>query len=255
MTAATALRTLVLNADYLPISTWPLSLIPAQEAISAVCRGRAVVVDEWDAVFRSPSQEIRVPKVMALKAYAHVTATPKFCRRSIFLRDGYHCQYRGEQFPTEELTFDHLIPRSAGGQTEWANILTACINCNGAKRATMPNFSGRRSWKGGQPDFRPLKLPRQPTSAELLRAGLKFLGPEIWETYADWLYWSAEYCDIDWGRTDLTNCRLTNQSSGGRPSLQSTRRQLDRVVSPPGAHVACLIWPKATVDLPGGRGP
>ena len=192
MTAATALRALVLNADYLPIATYPLSLIPAQEAISAVWRDRATVVEEWDAVFRSPSREVRVPKVLALRHYAHIEATPKFCRRSIFLRDSFCCQFCGDQFPTDELTFDHLIPKSAGGQTTWSNILTACIECNGRKRASMPNFSGRRGRVGVGGDMRPLKLPRQPTSAELLRAGLKFLDPVVRESYASWLYWGAE---------------------------------------------------------------
>lgn len=192
MTPATALRTLVLNADFRPISTWPLSLIPAQEAISAVWRDRASVVEEWDAVFRSPSREIRVPKVMALRSYAQIEAVPKFCRRSIFLRDGYKCQFCGEQFDTNELTFDHLIPRSKGGTTCWENILTACIPCNGRKRSDMPNFSGRRGRVGAKGDMRPLKLPRRPTTAELLRAGLKFLDAEIRTDYGSWLYWSAE---------------------------------------------------------------
>jgi 5-methylcytosine-specific restriction endonuclease McrA len=192
MTAATALRALVLNADFRPISTYPLSLIPAQEAVSAIWRDRATVVEEWDQVFRSPSMEIRVPKVVALRHYAHIEATPKFCRRSIFLRDGFACQYCGEQFPSDELTFDHLIPRSAGGTTTWDNILTACIDCSGRKRAAMPNFSGRRGRVGVNGDLRPLKLPRQPTSAELLRAGLKFLDPVVRENFASWLYWSSE---------------------------------------------------------------
>jgi 5-methylcytosine-specific restriction endonuclease McrA len=192
MTAATALRTLVLNADFRPTSTWALSLIPAHEAISAVCRDRATVVEEWDAVFRSPSEEIRVPKVMALRQCAQIAAAPKFCRRSIFLRDGYCCQYCGEQFSTDELTFDHLVPRSRGGRTTWENILTACIACNGRKRSDMPNFSGPLGKVGVNGDMRPLKLPRQPTTAELLRAGLKFLDAEIRDSYGSWLYWNVE---------------------------------------------------------------
>lgn len=192
MTHATALRALVLNADFRPISVYPLSLIPAHEAISAVWRDRATVVEEWDAVFRSPSMEVRVPKVLALRTYAHVDASPKFCRRSIFLRDNFSCQFCGEQFAASELTFDHLIPRANGGTTTWENILTACIDCNSQKRSDMPNFSGRRGRVSAKGGLRPLKLPRQPTSAELLRAGLKYLDPQIRESWSDWLYWSAE---------------------------------------------------------------
>jgi len=187
MSAALSLRTLVLNADFRPMSTWPLSLVSGQEAVRAVFRGRAVVVDEWDAVFRSPSREIRVPKVIALREYAPINAEPKFCRRSILLRDRFRCQYCGQRFDGADLTFEHVVPRAAGGTTEWGNILSACVPCNKSKRDQPANWSGR---KGG--GLRPLKAPRRPTTMELLRAGLEFLDPAIKEDYGSWLYWSAE---------------------------------------------------------------
>lgn len=185
------LQTLVLNADFRPLSTWPLSLIPAEAAVHAVYRNRVSVVENWDAVFRSPSTAIPVPKVVSLRQYAPVTGDPKFCRRSILLRDRYRCQYCGERFPSHELTFDHLVPRSRGGKTTWENILTACIKCNGLKGSAPANFSGRKGVveKGR---VRPLKMPRKPTSAELLRAGLEFLPNDIREDFGSWLYWNAE---------------------------------------------------------------
>lgn len=189
-TAAVDLRTLVLNADYRPLATWPLSLISAQDAVKAVYRGRANVVEEWDQVFRSPTQEIRVPKVVALNEYAPISATPKFCRRSILLRDRFRCQYCGEKFPASELTFDHVIPRSAGGQTVWSNILACCVKCNIQKRDSMPNYSGRK--RGREGAMRPLKAPRCPTTMELLKAGLEFLDDATREDYGSWLYWSTE---------------------------------------------------------------
>lgn len=187
MTAATVLRTLVLNADFRPLSTWPLSLVSGQEAVSIVFRGRACVVEEWDAVFRSPSREIHVPKVVALNEYAPISAEPKFCRRSILLRDRFRCQYCGGSFASQELTFDHVVPRSAGGRTEWANILSACVSCNKLKRDRPADWSGRKGT-----GLRPLKAPRRPTTMELLRAGLEFLDPVLREDYGSWLYWSAE---------------------------------------------------------------
>lgn len=93
--------------------------------------------------------------------------------------------YCGERFPADELTFDHLIPRSAGGATTWENILMACVACNTKKRNIMPNFSGRRGKVGADGAMRPLKMPRRPTSAELLRAGMEFIDAEIRETWAD----------------------------------------------------------------------
>lgn len=187
MTAATALRTLVLNADFRPLSTWPLSLVTGQEAVKAVFRNRATVVEEWDKVFRSPSMEIRVPKVIALHEYAPISAEPKFCRRSILLRDRFRCQYCGVQFASQDLTFDHVVPRSRGGKTEWSNILSACIPCNKNKRNQMANWNAK---KGS--GLRPLKAPRQPTTMELLRSGLLFLDADVREDFASWLYWSSE---------------------------------------------------------------
>jgi 5-methylcytosine-specific restriction endonuclease McrA len=187
MTAVTALRALVLNADFLPMTTWPLSLISGQEAVRAVFRGRAYAVEEWDAVFRSPSVEIRVPKVVALNEYAPISAQPKFCRRSILLRDRFRCQYCGNRFESQDLTFDHVVPRSAGGKTEWTNILTACVDCNTRKRNRPADWSGRKGM-----GLRPLKAPRRPTTMELLRAGLEFIEPAIKEDWGSWLYWSSE---------------------------------------------------------------
>lgn len=187
MTSALKLRTLVLNADYRPLATYPLSLITGQEAVKAVYRDRAVVVEEWDHVFRSPSREIRVPKVIALAVYAPINAAPKFCRRSILLRDRYKCQYCGQRFDSADLTFDHVIPRANGGTTVWENILSACVKCNTEKRNSHANWSGKKGV-----GLRPLKQPRQPTTMELLRAGLEFIDPEIREDFGSYLYWSAD---------------------------------------------------------------
>lgn len=183
----TALRTLVLNSDFRPLQTYPLSIISGQEAIKAVYRGRAMVVEEWDAVYRSPSVEIRVPKVVALNQYAPVASQPKFCRRSILLRDRFKCQYCGGRFESQDLTFDHVVPKSSGGTTCWENILSCCVPCNKEKRNRPANWNGK---KGG--GLRPLKPPRQPTTMELLRAGLEFLDDEVRENWHSWLYWSAE---------------------------------------------------------------
>ncbi len=183
-------QTLVLNADYRPLTSWPLSLISAQDAISALWRDRITVVESWyDAFFRSPSMIIAVPKIVALRQYAPVHGVPKCTRRNIYLRDRYRCQYCGERFVQSDLTYDHVIPRSKGGLTIWENILTACLDCNGKKADRMPNYSGRRGAKGS---LRPLKMPRQPTGAELLRAGFEFLPNDLKENFGEWLYWNTE---------------------------------------------------------------
>lgn len=194
MTATTALvrrKTLVLNADYRPLSTAPLSLISAQDAIKSVVLNKVDVVEEWDEACHSPSLTMPIPKVVALRHYAPVSQEPKFCRHSIFLRDRFRCQYCGERFSASELTFDHVIPRERGGLTTWDNILAACVACNQRKRNHLPNYSGRRG-KVKDGALRPLKEPRRPSTAELLRAGLEFLDQGLLDDYASWLYWSSE---------------------------------------------------------------
>jgi 5-methylcytosine-specific restriction endonuclease McrA len=177
-----------LNADYQPLHTFPLSIIPAQEGVSAIWRARADVVEEWPgAFFRSPSTTIAVPKVIALRHYAPIASEPKFCRRSILLRDRLNCQYCGERHTSADLTYDHVIPRSRGGKTTWENIVTACFRCNTEKADQLPNYSGR---KGG--GLRPLKEPQRPTTAQLLRAGLEFLPSDLREDFGSWLYWNTE---------------------------------------------------------------
>jgi len=175
--AAKTLRCLVLNADARPLSTWPLSMIAAQDAVHALYRDRVTVLEEWDQVFRSPSTTIRVPKVVMLREYAPVEGDPKFCRRSILLRDHYRCQYCGERFPSPELTFDHYIPRARGGKTVWENIVTACVRCNAAK---------------ADKHLVPRNLPHRPTHVELLTTGLEFLPNDIREDFGSWLYWNTE---------------------------------------------------------------
>ena len=115
------LKVLVLNSDYRPLSVWPLSFTNPQEAIKTVFRGRATVVEEYDQVLRSVNSEMRIPRVIALKNYAPIHATPKFCRKSVLLRDKFRCQYCGEKFAQADLTYDHVIPRSKGGKTEYEN--------------------------------------------------------------------------------------------------------------------------------------
>lgn len=181
------LRCLILNADYRPLTTYPMAFLSVQESVKAVFRGRVTVVEEWDQIIRSPSMQMRVPKVVALNQYAPVNSAPKFCRRSIMLRDRFRCQYCGQRFTSEELTLDHVIPREKGGTTVWDNILSACVDCNTSKRNQHAQWSGRK----GQ-GIRPLKPPRQPTTAELLRAGLEFIDQETKENFSDWLYWTTE---------------------------------------------------------------
>ena len=107
---------LVLNADYRPLSYYPLSLWPWQEAIKAVWLDRVEIVAEYDEVVRSPSTEIRIPSVVVLRDYIKPQKRVAFTRFNLFLRDEFSCQYCGAK---GDLTFDHVVPRARGGVTSW----------------------------------------------------------------------------------------------------------------------------------------
>ena len=173
---------LVLNADFRPLSYFPLSLWSWQDSVKAVFLDRVNIVSEYDQMVRSPSFEMRLPSVIALKEYVPQSRKPAFTRFNVFLRDRFHCQYCATKFPTQELTFDHVIPRSRGGRTSWENVVTACGVCNLRKGNRMPKQIG----------MIPIIAPRQPTAYELQDSGRGFPPNFLQESWRDYLYWDIE---------------------------------------------------------------
>ena len=119
---------LVLNADFRPMSYFPLSLLSWQDAVSAVFSERVSVVAEYDTWARSPSTRIRLPSVVALRKYQPGARRVAFTRFNVFLRDRFTCQYCGEAFASSALTFEHVIPRS---RADWINSGSTCATCRG----------------------------------------------------------------------------------------------------------------------------
>ena len=128
---------LVLNADFRPLSYFPLSLWSWQDALKAVFLDRVDVVAQYETKVRSPNFEMRLPSVVSLKTYVSHTRTPAFTRFNVFLRDSFSCQYCGSG-ERDSLTFDHVVPRSRGGMTRWDNVVTACAPCNRRKGDRTP---------------------------------------------------------------------------------------------------------------------
>ena len=173
---------LILNADFRPLSYFPLSLWPWQEAIKAIFRESVSVISEYDRIVRSPSFEMKLPSVLALKEYIPMARSPAFTRFNVFLRDRWQCQYCGDQFKTPELTFDHVVPRSRGGRSRWDNIVTACRVCNTTKSSHLPH----------EVQMYPISQPRQPSLHELQDVGRKFPPNFLHESWGDFLYWDTE---------------------------------------------------------------
>ncbi len=177
---------LILNADYRPLSYFPLSLLSWQDAIKAVFRDSVIVVSEYDRVVHSPTQEFRLPSVLALKEYVPAARKPAFTRFNVFLRDNWRCQYCNDIFRTSELTFDHVIPRSRGGRTTWDNIVTSCRSCNTAKGSKLPHECRM------YPSFE----PQEPSIHTLQEHGRKFPPNFLHESWGDFLYWDTELEEV-----------------------------------------------------------
>lgn len=148
--------TLVLNADGLPVSMLPLSIIQWKEAVLYMYHDKATVL-EWydDWTVRSQRWETRVPAVIMLKEYLHKTRKPRFSKSNLYLRDMYECAYCGTKVNRGTATMDHVLPISKGGKTNWENIVTACGPCN--------------SRKGNDERIRPRYKPYAPGYYELVR--------------------------------------------------------------------------------------
>jgi 5-methylcytosine-specific restriction endonuclease McrA len=173
---------LVLNADFRPLSYFPLSLWSWQDAVKAVFLDRVNIISEYDTVVRSPNFEMRLPSVISLKEYIATARRPAFTRFNVFLRDRFTCQYCGEPRPSHDLTFDHLVPRSRGGCTTWSNVVTACSTCNLRKGNRLPEESG----------MAPLAPPAQPSTLALQENGRGFPPNFLHHSWRDFLYWDTE---------------------------------------------------------------
>jgi 5-methylcytosine-specific restriction endonuclease McrA len=173
---------LVLNADFRPLSYYPLSTWHWQDALKASCQDRVMVVACYELFITSPSTRIQLPSVIALKDYVKLDRRPAFTRLNVFLRDRFTCQYCRARFPTEELTFDHVRPRSRGGQTSWENIVTACQSCNRAKANRLLS----------ETELRLAQTPRRPSAQQLYQSGRGLPSRALHQSWQDYLYWDSE---------------------------------------------------------------
>jgi 5-methylcytosine-specific restriction endonuclease McrA len=136
--------------------------------------------DDW---IRTVNSEIQVPRVIRLFAYEKLPKqTVKFNRRNIFARDNNQCQYCGRKFPTAELSLDHVIPRSQGGQSTWDNIVCACVACNVRKGGRTPK----------QAHLSLVRKPEKPKRSPLLNLKLTHRKYQSWRTFLENAYWSVE---------------------------------------------------------------
>jgi len=169
-------QVLLLNLSY-----EPLKIINWKKAVTLLCLGKVEVIEEYGRDIRSVSLTIKLPSVVRLlRMVKHPKKPVKFSRQNIYARDRYRCQYCGVRFPSEELTYDHVLPRSRGGRTEWENIVTCCVNCNRKKGGKTPEEAGMSL----------IRKPIRPSWVPALRITIGIR--EVPTAWRDYLYWNVE---------------------------------------------------------------
>lgn len=127
--------------------------------------------------------DIAVPRIIRLAIYDRLPKQAvKFNRRNIYARDGNHCQYCGRRFPTSDLSLDHVIPRSQGGQSAWENVVCACLQCNIKKGGRTPTQAGMRL----------ITPPTKPRRNPVLTIKMSEGRYSSWKAFLDNAYWSVE---------------------------------------------------------------
>jgi len=169
-------QVLLLNASF-----EPLNVISWKRALKLVVLEKVEVVEESEREVCAVTCSIRVPSVVRLLRFVGFRKRDvKFSRQNIFARDHYRCQYCGQKNRITDLTYDHVIPKSRGGRTEWTNIVTCCISCNRKKGGKTPREAG-------------LKLVRKPGKPSwLLGFQARFTIHRPPPAWLEYLYWITE---------------------------------------------------------------
>jgi len=142
--------------------------------------------DDDGEYVRTVSLAIRVPRIVRLLFYDRLPRQEvKFNRRNIFARDGNVCQYCGRRRPTSELSLDHVVPRSMGGQATWQNIVCCCTECNAKKGGRTP----------AQAHMRLIQKPYRPRRSPLLHVKIRSDKYKSWRHFVDEAYWSVTLRD------------------------------------------------------------
>ena len=185
---------LVLNRSWVAISTTTV-----RKALTLVYRGVAKVIqpetyelhdfESWADLRVARGQpciqtvrlSLKVPEVILLPDHDRVPrrAVP-FSRRNLYRRDGMRCQYCGTRFSTQDLSIDHVVPRSRGGRTSWTNCVLACIQCNVRKGSRLLDEAGMRL----------IKTPRRPPWSPCISVTVTRRRAS-WEKFVSEQYWNV----------------------------------------------------------------
>jgi len=148
------------------------------------------VIDFYKDDFIAASNGRKFPIPAVVRCPIYVPRKQKgmpFSRKNVFLRDQLTCQYCGFcDDTTNNLTFDHVIPRAVwkkknykGTPTNWTNIVTCCTPCNNRKADRTPKDANMRL----------LKEPTQPNPHKYILGLSPWCRiPSEWEPYLTPMY-------------------------------------------------------------------
>lgn len=135
---------------------------------------------EW---VRTVRMHLAVPKVIRLLGYEKLPRQEvKLNRRNIFARDRNRCQYCGKHFSSNELSLDHIVPRSQKGGSSWTNLVCCCVRCNAKKGGRTPE----------QAHMKLITPPRQPKRNPVINLRIGNDKYASWKQFLDQAYWSVE---------------------------------------------------------------
>ena len=127
--------------------------------------------------------DLAVPRIIRVLTFAKLPRQDvKFNRRNLFARDRNICQYCGKRFSSSELSLDHVVPRSLGGQSTWTNIVCACVRCNVRKGGRTPE----------QASVKLIKTPIKPRRNPVVSVTLADRRYSSWKQFLDRAYWDVE---------------------------------------------------------------
>lgn len=127
---------LVLNQDY-----QPLTICSVRKSLLLIFSEKVETLHvNLEKRIRTVRHNFAFPSVIRLKRYAPVPYQRMvLTRKNILKRDRHRCQYCGS---IQDLTIDHIVPRSRGGEESWENLVTACNRCNNKKGNRTPKEAG-----------------------------------------------------------------------------------------------------------------
>ncbi len=127
----------------LNLSYDPLNVTIVKKALVLYLKNKVTIEEYGEGVIRTPSKEYPVPSVIRLKRYVNIISRRGHAFRSLlkhYMKT--KCMYCGKEISIQEMTWDHIVPRSRGGSSRWDNLAIACSYCNALKGNKLPEELG-----------------------------------------------------------------------------------------------------------------